>query len=107
MPWWRAELDGQAELLGCGGHAWARLATTAGRLGRSMATLAAAGELLRRLCSAHVAPQPPGRGGRGRREAGRSTRDDAADRSTAGDGIAGASQLRSALRSGGEDTRVA
>jgi streptomycin 6-kinase len=49
---------------------------------------------------------PPGRGGRDRRLAGRSARDDAADRSLRGEGmIAGASQLRLALRSWGEGTR--
>jgi hypothetical protein len=52
------------------------------------------------------ARQPPGRGGRDRHVAGRSARDDAADRSLRGEGmVAGASQLRSALRSGGEGTR--
>jgi hypothetical protein len=50
--------------------------------------------------------QPPGRGGRDRHVAGRSARDDAADRSLRGEGmVAGASQLRCTLRSGGEGTR--
>jgi hypothetical protein len=50
--------------------------------------------------------QPPGRGGGDRHFAGRSARDDAADRSLRGEGmVAGASQLRLALRSGGEGTR--
>lgn len=57
--------------------------------------------------TADVRPdRPPGRGGGGRRGADRSARDYAADRSAYGDlVIADASQLRSALRSGGEGTR--
>jgi streptomycin 6-kinase len=49
--------------------------------------------------------QPPSRGGGDRRGAGRSARDDAADRSALGEGVAGASQLRLVLRSRGEGTR--
>jgi hypothetical protein len=51
--------------------------------------------------------EPPGRGGGDRRGAGRSARDDAADRSALGEGVAGASQLRLALRSRGEGARGA
>jgi hypothetical protein len=52
------------------------------------------------------AHSPPGRGGGSRRAADRSARDYAADRSLRDDGgIAGASQLRSVLISGGEGTR--
>ncbi len=59
------------------------------------------------MTTADVRPnRPPGRGGGGRHDADRSARDYAADRSTYGDGVvANASQLRSALRSGGEGTR--
>ena len=50
--------------------------------------------------------RPPGRGGGGRHSADRSARDYAADRSLRDDGVvACASQLRDALRSGGEGTR--
>ena len=50
--------------------------------------------------------RPPGRGAGGRRKADRSARDYAADRSLRDDGgVAGASQLRSVLRCGGEGTR--
>jgi hypothetical protein len=58
-----------------------------------------------RLGGASGLGQPPGRGGGDRREAGRSARDDAADRSALGEGVAGASQLRLALRSMGEGAR--
>ena len=78
-----------------------------GGLGARVAPLAPAGQRLRDLGSSHVPPEPPGRGSGGRRKAGRSTRDDAADRSTTGDGVADASQLRRALRSVGEGTRGA
>ena len=59
---------------------------------------------LRRCGTSSLGP-PPGRGGGDRRDAGRSARDDAADRSALGEGVAGASQLRLALRSRGEGTR--
>jgi hypothetical protein len=85
--------DGEAELLRSGWRTGAGLGPVSGLLGRAVTALARA-------------RQPPGRGGRDRHFAGRSARDDAADRSLRGEGmVAGASQLRRALRSGGEGTR--
>ena len=57
--------------------------------------------------TADVRPEhPPRRGAGGRRYADRSARDYAADRSLRDDGVvAGASQLRDALRNVGESTR--
>jgi hypothetical protein len=100
---WGSSSDGEAELLrrsgpaGVGLLALGRLAEPpAGPVEARSCALAAAGRLRR---------QPPGRGGGDRHRAGRSARDDAADRSTRGVPIAGASQLRLALRSGSRRAR--